>query len=959
MMQLAANTAKRIWTFVSLYALYLCCSSTKAQQGFVSVDCGTAKGYTDTNGLVWISDNALDTIAGNATAVTPLEYAGVPAQFTTIRYFPGNQTKYCYVFSNKDHGVEQGSPYLVRASFWVGAALPYNTQVKNQVKFKLLIDADEWDDVSIMLPQTGREEFKEIYVIAVKQTIDVCLAGKGIGLDVPFISSLVLRPLLKDMTSAKLMFEQARGRPLTYMQRINYGAPSSETYISYQADGGGDPYDRVWKPDSREPILSTTSLVGTNVTDHPPLRVLQTAYERDDAFNLTFSLPSSRFYHFALYYAELSTNVTMPGQRVFKLQVFNASSSLFGEVTLDLFKLNNNSRFNVYMTYTKFPLYVGIQGFLNLIFTKDGNSTYGPIVCGLELLQFFDHDMSLGTDDDEVHTLRNITSVFPSLGSWSGDPCLPYAYNWLSCTSDLQPYISNISLDRYDLGGQIPAEFEKFKALVRLSLAENKFTGSIPDLRTLQYLQVLDLHGNYLTGPIPEFLAELPSLNTLILDNNNFSGEIPVKLLSKASSSGLKFSIAGNPNICDANNSQEFCKATASQEEEKNNGALVGGLAAVGAIAALAAIGALIFCVVRHKKKTVVDTNGSSQQARIQDNRESVFPHTKLFGSSSQAQEFLYSNVKAMTRNFERMIGKGGFGPVYHGVLQNGKVVAVKLLAKDSRQGEQEFINEVQLLSRVHHKNLVSLVGYCTESQLVLVYEYMANGSLFDALKGKGPDLTAWRYRLHIAVDAAEGLDYLHRGCNPSIIHRDVKSSNILLDEEFVGRISDFGISKAKQHNTTTMTGDSQMFTVVQGSVGYLDPEYAKTNIANHSIDVYAFGVVLLELITGKPPMIQHMTGTGEYQHIILWAKPYIDRGDISSLIDPIVSRDFNISSMWKVIDIAMMCVEHDRKRRPNMSEIKLELQSALSIELQSNGFDTSSTDPQTNFMDATDVCAR
>ncbi|MCO5573324.1 hypothetical protein L7F22_027093 [Adiantum nelumboides] len=318
-----SHKLSRIWIWVFLYALVLCCtSSLKAQQAFVSLDCGANKGYTDNNGLAWVSDNTMDTMVGNATAVTPPVYEGtVPAQFTTIRYFPGNQTKYCYVFNGKDHGVTQGSPYLVRASFWVGVALPYDTQVNNQVKFKLLIYADEWDEVSIVLPQTDREEMKEIYVIAVKETIDVCLAGKSIGLDIPFISSLVLRPLHSDMTSVILMAQRARGRPLTYMQRINYGAPSVDTYISYQADGGGDPYDRVWKPDIQGPILTTTLLVKTNVTDRPPVRVLQTAYQPDASFNLTFSLPSASFYHFALYYAELSMDVSMPGQRVFTLQV--------------------------------------------------------------------------------------------------------------------------------------------------------------------------------------------------------------------------------------------------------------------------------------------------------------------------------------------------------------------------------------------------------------------------------------------------------------------------------------------------------------------------------------------------------------------------------------------------------------------------------------------------------------
>eukprot|EP00250_Pteridium_aquilinum_P022388 c25365_g2_i6 orf=50-2548(+) len=825
-----ASKDRRIWIVIALCSLSLCYRTGRAQQGFISIDCGATTSYIDTKGLTWIPDELLTTIigVGDSSTVTPPTDANAPDQFSTIRYFPGNQTKYCYVFNNfnnQDHGIVAGSAYLVRASFWVGTALPYETQVQNIVSFKLLMNADEWDDVVITLPQT-EAIVKEMYVIAMKDTIDVCVAGKVIGMDIPFISSLVLRPLYFDMSSVRLMIDKVGNRPLFYMHRINYGAPSNDTVISYEQDGLGDSYDRVWQPDTRAPIISTSSTVATGSPDYAPAKVIQDAYQSDDSINLTFSLPPNHFYHYTLYFSELSANVTLPGQRVFQEQVFNGTKSLFAEETTDIFKFKHNTRFIMYELYAGIPVYVGIEGFISFIFTKQHDSIYGPLICGLEILQVSDHDMPLGIDDDEDATLINVTSPFSSLNSWSGDPCLPYAYNWLTCTKDMRPFISTISLSNKSLVGEIPTGLNNFKALVELSLDNNKLFGPIPNLGSLQDLQVLDLHGNNLSGNIPTFLGELPNLTTLNLDYNNFSGQIPSTLLAKASSNKLKFSIAGNPYICPANSTEHYCKAspppssnnngtTTGEEAKKSNGALVAG-ASVGAIAALVVVGILVFCIVKHKKKTVDGVNEARNHPQESN--------SNILGRPNQANQFSFESIKTMTRNFETILGQGGFGPVYHGVLQNGENVAVKVLAKDSRQGEDEFLNEGKLLSRVHHKNLVNLVGYCTETQLVLVYEFMANGSLFEALKGKGARLVTWRDRLRIAMDAADGLDYLHRGCNPSIIHRDVKSSNILLNEKLEGKISDFGISKSKQHNTNTMAGGSQMFTAVQGTFGYLDP---------------------------------------------------------------------------------------------------------------------------------------
>uniref|UniRef100_A0A7N0TW17 Protein kinase domain-containing protein n=1 Tax=Kalanchoe fedtschenkoi TaxID=63787 RepID=A0A7N0TW17_KALFE len=211
---------------------------------------------------------------------------------------------------------------------------------------------------------------------------------------------------------------------------------------------------------------------------------------------------------------------------------------------------------------------------------------------------------------------------------------------------------------------------------------------------------------------------------------------------------------------------------------------------------------------------------------------------------------FTYSQVLTMTRNFERVIGKGGFGTVYHGDL-NGTQVAVKMLSASSSQGYKEFQAEAKLLMRVHHRNLTSLIGYCIDGdKLGLIYEYMANGNLEMNISSKNREYLTWEDRLYIAVDAAQGLEYLHNGCKPPIVHRDIKSTNILLNDQFQAKLADFGLSRAFP---TDESPTNYVASRVVGTPGYLDPEYYNRQMLSEKSDVYSFGVVLLEIITSEP----------------------------------------------------------------------------------------------------------
>ncbi|KAL6134549.1 hypothetical protein ACLB2K_066780 [Fragaria x ananassa] len=281
-----------------------------------------------------------------------------------------------------------------------------------------------------------------------------------------------------------------------------------------------------------------------------------------------------------------------------------------------------------------------------------------------------------------------------------------------------------------------------------------------------------------------------------------------------------------------------------------------------------------------------------------------------------------------MTNNRQRILGKGGFGTVYHGYIDDNTQVAVKLLSSSSSQGLEQFHAEVNLLMRVHHTNLTGLVGYCDdENNKGLIYEYMARGNLQEYLSDvdKSSNVLTWDGRLQVATDAAQGLEYLHYGCKPPMIHRDVKTTNILLSEYFQAKLSDFGLSR-----NFPAGGGTHIVTGVAGTPGYLAPEYIQLNRFNEKSDVYSFGIVLLEIITGRPAVSR----TRERIAINEWVGSIIPKGDIDTIVDPRLKGIFNVSSAWKVVEIAMECVSPEANKRPTMSKVVGELKQCLETQL-------------------------
>ncbi|KAH9563449.1 hypothetical protein CY35_05G126400 [Sphagnum magellanicum] len=273
--------------------------------------------------------------------------------------------------------------------------------------------------------------------------------------------------------------------------------------------------------------------------------------------------------------------------------------------------------------------------------------------------------------------------------------------------------------------------------------------------------------------------------------------------------------------------------------------------------------------------------------------------------------------------NYDNKLGEGGFGSVYWGQLPSGDQIAVKRLKVWSTKAEMEFAVEVEILGRVRHKNLLSLKGYCAEGQeRLIVYDYMPKLSLLSHLHGQfsSESTLDWQQRMKIAIGSAEGLAYLHHYATPHIIHRDIKASNILLDDNFDAQVADFGFAKLIPQGATHVT------TRVKGTLGYLAPEYAMWGKVSESCDVYSFGILLLELISGRKPI--ERIGTTK-RTIVEWAGPLVLEGNIHGLVDPKLEGEFQEDELIRLVQAATMCAQDSPESRPTMQEVVEMLKSA------------------------------
>ncbi|KAK6129157.1 hypothetical protein DH2020_037089 [Rehmannia glutinosa] len=323
--------------------------------------------------------------------------------------------------------------------------------------------------------------------------------------------------------------------------------------------------------------------------------------------------------------------------------------------------------------------------------------------------------------------------------------------------------------------------------------------------------------------------------------------------------------------------------------------------------------------IIVHKFREYGEANSTKEENKPSARAERLCRHFSLV------------EIQIATRNFSDalLIGRGGFGKVYKGHIDKGqKTVAVKRLKLNSNQGAHEFLMEIETLSELRHVNLVSLVGYCNErGEMILVYDYMAGGTLADQLykiprESNDCSSLTWKQRLNICIGAGRGLDYLHTG--HGIIHRDVKASNILLDENFVAKVSDFGLAKIEDRSKL----ESHVSTKVKGTRGYLDPHYFNTCKITRKIDTYAFGVVLFEVLCGRPAVDSWLP---EDERILAnWGRVKSSKGEVDQIVDSSLRQEISPDSLKTFVGVAERCLHDEPKNRPTMSQVVLQLEFAL-----------------------------
>ncbi|BAT83247.1 hypothetical protein LR48_Vigan03g015200 [Vigna angularis] len=373
---------------------------------------------------------------------------------------------------------------------------------------------------------------------------------------------------------------------------------------------------------------------------------------------------------------------------------------------------------------------------------------------------------------------------------------------------------------------------------------------------------------------------------------------------------------------------------TVQISKNKNNSTTRTPAAVAGAVSGVVLLSLIIVFILIKRRKNVSFSKGHIKKDRTSLGSGSSSLPTHL------CRHFTIAEIRAATNNFDELlvVGVGGFGNVYKGYIDDGSTcVAVKRLKQGSQQGINEFVNEIEMLSQLRHLHLVSLIGYCYESnEMILVYDFMGRGTLRDHLYDSDNPSLPWEQRVEICIGVARGLHYLHTCVKQVIIHRDVKSTNILLDEKWVAKVSDFGLSRIGP----TGISMSHVNTQVKGSIGYLDPEYYKRQRLTEKSDVYSFGVVLLEVLCGRQPLVHWE----EKQRIsvVKWAKHCYEKGCLCDIVDPSLKGQTAAQCFHKFGEIALSCLHEDGTERPSMKDVVGMLQLVLQLHYSGVGEEVS-----------------
>ncbi|KAG6414517.1 hypothetical protein SASPL_121889 [Salvia splendens] len=595
------------------------------------------------------------------------------------------------------------------------------------------------------------------------------------------------------------------------------------------------------------------------------------------ANKLSGSIPSELGNMTKLHYLELNDN------------------QLTGCIPPELGKLTDLFDLNIANNHLEGPIPDNLSSCTNLNnLNVHGNKLNGTVPLAFQKLESMTY-LNLSSNNlrgpipIELSRIGNLDTLDLSNNNISGD--MP------SSLGDLE-HLLKLNLSNNALTGYIPAEFGNLRSIMEIDLSHNYLSGQIPDeLSQLQNLFMLKLEYNNISGDVMS-LANCLSLTVLNISYNDLVGFIPT---AKNFSRFPPESFVGNPGLCGYWLSSN-CRAPRPTERVSISKAAILGIA-LGAMVILLII-LIAACRPHHPKSFTV---GPLDKPVNYSSPKLVILHMNM-------ALHVYEDIMRMTENLSEkyVIGYGASSTVYKCVLKNCRPVAVKKLYSHYPQCLKEFETELNTVGSIKHRNLVSLQGYSlSPSGYLLFYDYMENGSLWDVLHGTAKKKKlGWNTRLRIALGTAQGLAYLHHDCSPRIIHRDVKSSNILLDKDYEVHLTDFGIAKS------LCTSKTHTSTFLMGTIGYIDPEYARTNRLTEKSDVYSYGIVLLELLTGWKAVDNESN-----LHQVILEKAA--NNSVMETVEPEISETCSdLGDVKKVFQLALLCTKRQAADRPTMHEV-------------------------------------